>query len=175
MVKRRNCRSQHVKTPSGPSPPLPQVNACDAPVYTTHWIDGGTLSLNENSGTLPSGPSPAVSATDVDVDVTLAWQPGAANTPCGDAASQYRVYFGTGIDPPWVATLAGPSTTYDPGKLQPETTYSWRVEVVHGGYALSSPLWFFTTGGSVSLESTNWSTIKSLYDSRQRDSQWRSP
>ena len=87
----------------------------------------------------PSDPYPADGATGVSIDVVLdctvhepRYCPGILY------GSTVAVYFGTSPDPPHVPNAGLP---YDPGNLQPETTYYWRVN----RDGVSSPVWSFTT------------------------------
>jgi len=102
-------------------------------------------------------------------DPTLAWNPsprkGAVNvkqTPIlkwstGDHAVSHLVYFGTDEEavknadtgsPEYKGTRDLGSESYDPGKLQWDTTYCWRVDEVNNTNPDSpwtGPLWSFTT------------------------------
>jgi hypothetical protein len=60
------------------------------------------------------------------------------------------VYFGTTSPPPLVAA-DGYATTYTLPRLDPCTTYYWKVVSKNAGGSLSSPIWSFTTAASVSL------------------------
>lgn len=58
---------------------------------------------------------------------------------------RYDVYFGTEYDPPLIESNYA-STTYDPGELEPGTTYYWKIVAKEaGGITLESPIWQFTT------------------------------
>jgi hypothetical protein len=82
-------------------------------------------------------PEPADGAAGVDVTTALAWRPGR------DAVS-HEVYFGTN---PETLELGGtPSAaSYDPGALNLNVTYYWRVVEVQETESWESSLWSFTT------------------------------
>jgi hypothetical protein len=62
------------------------------------------------------------------------------------SATGYDVFFGTSVTPPQVSTNQA-GTTYNPGTLNPSTTYYWRVVPRNsGGIATSCETWSFTTG-----------------------------
>ncbi|MEM1041117.1 MAG: LamG-like jellyroll fold domain-containing protein [Bacteroidota bacterium] len=100
--------------------------------------------LTVNSFDLPgvaSAPNPADGAANVPTNTRLAWTPG------GGAVS-HVVYFGTTSTPPQVAETDDP--LYDPGPLDPETTYFWRADEVNPAGTTEGPVWSFTTGTGAS-------------------------
>lgn len=75
-----------------------------------------------------------------------------------------NLYFGTDADPPLVASYLE-DFMYDPGPLQPLTTYYWKVQAVDTDTgATMSDVWSFTTEGPVPAEPTSWGRIKSLFE-----------
>jgi len=91
----------------------------------------------------PSGPIPADGAADQRHDVVLDW------APCADADSDpvtYDVYFGKDALPGSPTVTGQVGTGHDPGLLEPDTTYHWRVVArdPYGGEA-PGPEWTFTT------------------------------
>ncbi|MFZ2148247.1 MAG: PA14 domain-containing protein [Sedimentisphaerales bacterium] len=93
---------------------------------------------------------PSNGAVDVKQTQILSWSP-------GDYAASHQVYFGTDEDAVKNADTSSPeykgsrnlgSESYDPGKLQWDTTYYWRVDEVNNVNP-DSPwvgnLWSFTT------------------------------
>ncbi len=92
----------------------------------------------------PSNPSPAAGAVDVSIDVDLSWT---CSDPDGDPLV-YTVYFGTDLDPPRVDS--DPQTTYDPGTLDNNTVYYWKIEAYdqYSAETVSGPVWSFFTEGS---------------------------
>lgn len=96
-------------------------------------------------------PNPANGAMDVSHTSILTWVPGVF-------ADTYEIYFGTDKDAIKNADTSSPeykgsgnlgSESYDPGQLEWNTTYYWRIVEVNDTNADSpwiGPLWSFTTG-----------------------------
>ena len=92
--------------------------------------------------------NPSNNAVDVSQRVTLSWS-------AGEAAASHDVYFGTDADAVRNADTSSPeykgsrqlgSESYDPGQLEWDTTYYWRVdEVEDGGTIQTGNVWSFTT------------------------------
>jgi hypothetical protein len=78
-------------------------------------------------------PSPADGSKGVSPDTQLRW-----NTP--QEGATFRVHFGTRQPPPFVGTAA--EAHFDPGPLDWDTTYYWRVDVDGSG---EGNVWRFTT------------------------------
>lgn len=93
----------------------------------------------------PSNPNPANNATSVSTNANLSWE---CSDPDGDPLT-YDVYFGTSASPPLVNSGQS-STTYDPGNLNEETTYYWKIEAHddHGNSTMGA-VWQFTTTSGV--------------------------
>jgi len=96
-----------------------------------------------------SNPSPAKSAVDVTQTPVLTWVPGVF-------ADTHAVYFGTD---PTSLELKGSgnlgSESYDPGQLEWNTTYYWRVDEANNANADSpwtGPLWSFTTANFLIID-----------------------
>jgi hypothetical protein len=95
-------------------------------------------------------PIPTNSAVDVKQTTVLSWSP-------SDYAASHQVYFGTDKAAVRNADTGSPeykgdktlgSESYDPGKLEWDTTYYWRIDEVNNTNADSpwtGPLWSFTT------------------------------
>ena len=85
-----------------------------------------------------TNPHPANGATDVSLDVVLGWIP-------GDYAVSHDVYFGTSSPPAFIGNLA--ASSYDPGTLEPGTTYYWKINEVEadGTTKHTGDVWSFTT------------------------------
>ncbi len=103
----------------------------------------------------PSNPSPSNQSTDVSITTDLSWT---CSDPDGDTLT-YDVYFGTSETPTKVASNIT-STTYDPGTLQYNTTYYWKIVAWDdNGASTSSPVWSFTTeeetGGGGTIEESS--------------------
>ncbi|MCP4261061.1 MAG: LamG domain-containing protein [Planctomycetes bacterium] len=95
-------------------------------------------------------PEPAKGAVDVIQAPVLTWVPGVF-------ADTHEVYFGTDADAVKKADTSSPefkgsgnlgSESYDPGQLEWNTTYYWRIDEANNANANSpwtGPLWSFTT------------------------------
>jgi hypothetical protein len=95
-----------------------------------------------------SSPSPAKGAVDVTQTPVLTWVPG--------FGASYEVYFGTD---PTALELKGSgnlgSESFEPGQLQWNTTYYWRVDEANNANANSpwtGPLWSFTTANFLIID-----------------------
>jgi len=106
---------------------------------------------------IPSNPTPKNKETVVDIDADLSWTGG---DPNGDAVF-YDVYFGTSSTPPKVKSNQS-ETTYDPGTMNFNTTYYWRIVAWEDSFGESTtgPIWSFTTRNEPSGEPPNAPTIK---------------
>ena len=98
-------------------------------------------------------PIPADGSLFVAMDAKLNWTP-------GFGSKLHTVYFGTDLGTVTNATGGKPqtTTTYNPGPLQPLTTYYWRVDEFTGAVTLQGDVWSFTTakeGGGVKGEYFN--------------------
>jgi len=104
-----------------------------------------------------SSPSPRGGSVDVKQPTTLSWGP-------GDSAASHDVYFGTDEEAVRNATTSSPEykgsktlgdEIYDPGNLEWEATYYWRVDEINTGNP-DSPwvgnVWSFTTAGFVVID-----------------------
>jgi hypothetical protein len=93
-------------------------------------------------------PVPSNGTVDVTQVQILSWAP-------SDSAASHQVYFGTDIDAVRSADTGSPeykgsknlgSENHDPGKLEWDTSYYWRVdEVEAGGATKKGMVWSFTT------------------------------
>jgi PKD repeat protein len=93
---------------------------------------------------VPSDPSPKDGSTDVDVDVDLSWSGGDPNE---NDTVVYDVFLEADIPDPKnkIADDIG-ETWFDPGTLNYNTTYYWRIMAKDNHfYAIMSPVWHFTT------------------------------
>jgi len=144
----------------------PNSEPLDEPIPNGDRINmgayGGTAqaSLSPTDQYLPGQalhPIPADGAVDVDTEIILSWSP-------GGSAETHNVYFGTesdfrfeGMDFP--AYQAYPEmlyarafksnqilTQFDPGWLNGNTTYFWRIDEVNRNGTRTGVLWSFTTG-----------------------------
>ena len=89
----------------------------------------------------PSSPSPVDGASNVNINVTLSWT---CSDPDGDTLT-YDIYFGTSTNPPKVKSDST-TTTYDPGTLEHNTDYYWKIVAKDShGATTSGPIWHFKT------------------------------
>jgi len=94
-------------------------------------------------------PKPLKGAPEAGMNVILSWT-------ASDSAASHQLYFGTEKETVRNADTGSPEykgskslgdESYDPGLLEPETSYYWRVDEVDGqGNTSIGPLWSFTTG-----------------------------
>jgi hypothetical protein len=89
----------------------------------------------------PSVPIPENNSINVNIDTNISWTGG---DPDNDTV-KYDVYFGT-TSPPPLASDNQHSNVYDPGLLEYETVYYWKI-ISSDGYGLltEGPIWMFTT------------------------------
>ncbi|MFC1634389.1 LamG domain-containing protein [Planctomycetota bacterium] len=92
-------------------------------------------------------PQPANGAADVEHTQILLWTP-------ADNANSHDIYFGTDAEAVENATTASPeykgnkasgSESYDPGQLDWDTSYYWRVDAVYSTGTVNGLVWHFTT------------------------------
>ncbi len=124
-----------------------------SPQTPKQFIPQGALSLPVRAGRS----DPSNGAADIKQTPILGWSP-------GDYAASHQVYFGTGQEAVRNANTGSPeykgsrdlgSENYDPGKLEWETTYYWRIDEVNNTNT-DSPwtgnLWSFTTGNFIVVD-----------------------
>jgi hypothetical protein len=120
-----------------------RIDEVEADGVTIHT--GNVWSFTAASFTA-SNPNPPNGARWVDTDANLSWSPGAA-------AITHDVYFGTseadvtnGTGGAFKGTQS--LTIYEPGPLQADTTYYWRIdENDYAGRKYTGAVWHFTTMG----------------------------
>ncbi|MHC4739603.1 MAG: PA14 domain-containing protein, partial [Planctomycetota bacterium] len=97
-----------------------------------------------------TSPVPADSATDVSIAADLSWTAG-TNSTSSD------VYFGTSSP----GTFQGnqTTTTFDPGTLDYDTTYYWRIDEINTGGTTTGNVWSFTTTSVPTYECDNWQSL----------------
>jgi hypothetical protein len=115
------------------------------------WIDeiywDGDQGLSKP--TKARNPIPANEESDVSRDVVLNWTP-------GPFAASHNVYLGTNFDDvsnadassPLLVSPAQAANSYDPGRLDFNTTYYWRVDEVNAppdSTVFKGSIWNFTT------------------------------
>jgi len=89
-------------------------------------------------------PDPADGAEFVELDATFTWTG-------GFGAKLHTVYMGTNFDEVNDAAGGAPlgSTSYDPGTLESEKVYYWRVDEFDPPFTHKGDVWGFTTPGAV--------------------------
>jgi hypothetical protein len=89
-------------------------------------------------------PDPADGDGIADTTVTLSWT-------TGFGAKLHTIYFGDDFDTVADATVGTPTgtTTYNPGPLEAEKVYYWRVDEFDGLGTYKGDIWAFTTPGAV--------------------------
>lgn len=108
-------------------------------------IKGDVWSFSTISGKA-SNPSPANGASGVATDANLSWTAGAG-------ATSHNVYFGTTNPPPSQGNQT--ATTFNPGMLNYNTMYYWRIDEVGAGGTITGDLWSFTTT-TLTPTDANW-------------------
>ncbi|MBN2181622.1 MAG: hypothetical protein JW715_06890 [Sedimentisphaerales bacterium] len=98
-----------------------------------------------------SAPNPAHLSTDVYMEPTISWV-------AGEYAAQHQIYFGTDANAVSNATIESPeyqrtnelgSESYNPGILEFNTTYYWRIDEVndnHPDVSWKGKVWSFKVG-----------------------------
>jgi len=123
---------------------------------TYYWrideVDGGTTTGDVWRFTTGSNkaenPYPADTATDRKNYILLTWDPSV------DAVS-HDVYFGTDPTPDSGESQGSQSETmFNPGVLEYETTYYWRIDEYNGSTTFSGDVWSFTTGSQPPFAAT---------------------
>jgi len=90
-----------------------------------------------------TSPSPADSAADISINTDLSWT-------AGSGAATHDVYFGTSSPGSYQGNQA--ATTFDPGAMDYDTTYYWRIDEVNAGGTTTGSVWSFTTGLQPSVD-----------------------
>ena len=133
---------------------------CAGPQPNLLTAYGGSLYVTRSGGPeLPvlSNPSPAIGALDRPLDTQLEWD--ITLCSCGLGVVMYNVYFGTTPDPPRVAQWHEPNE-YDPGVLQPEKTYYWKIRALDtDSGATMGPVWCLQTEAAIPVERSSWGRI----------------
>ncbi|MBI9015910.1 MAG: hypothetical protein JEZ07_01480 [Phycisphaerae bacterium] len=102
----------------------------------TYWSATKTFTTSGKTDT----PAPADGATSIGQDTDLLWR------DLGLANLEYIVHFGT--DEVNLTSYDPQSeVTFDPGDLDPNTTYYWSVDSTRDGAVVEGDVWSFTTGG----------------------------
>jgi hypothetical protein len=95
----------------------------------------GTVSPSDPPGQA-TNPGPAHGAGNVGIDNDLSWT-------ADSGATSHNVYFGSASPPASQGNQTGAS--FDPGTLNHDTTYYWRIDEVNGDGTTTGTEWSFTT------------------------------
>jgi len=87
-----------------------------------------------------SQPDPVNGATNVDTATVLSWT-------AGSGAVSHDVYFGMDSSMQFIGTQEG--STFDPGTLEEQTTYYWRIDENGDQGTTPGIVWSFTTGSDL--------------------------
>jgi outer membrane protein assembly factor BamB len=93
-----------------------------------------------------AGPNPALGATLVLTNASLSWS-------AASGAQSYNVYFGTVSPGAYIGNRTG--TTFDPGGMQNDTTYYWRIDTVNAGWTITGDVWNFRTIPAMPAKTSN--------------------
>ncbi len=115
-----------IKAYNGSGTVIVDVNNIN-PDKTTVWVSAPTKAVL---------PSPADNAANVGILTDLSW----TGVP---GATSHDVYFGTSSSPAFVGNQT--ETTFDPGILDFDTTYYWRIDEIIGPNTVTGNLWTFST------------------------------
>ena len=110
---------------------------------TSGWSNGLSVFVNSPPDK-PNDPEPEDGATDIDIEADLSWS---CSDPDGDNLT-YDVYFEANDPTPDEMVSNNQSeTTYDPGTLEYNTHYYWKI-VARDEHGVSTDgfVWDFTTG-----------------------------
>jgi len=113
-------------------------------VQTDGTVQQGTVWSFKIPSKTATNPDPADGAEFVDIDSTLSWKP-------GFGSKLHTIYFGEDFDTVNDATGGSPkgTITYNPGPLELEKVYYWRVDEFDGDATYNGDVWSFTTPGAV--------------------------
>jgi len=106
------------------------------------YVDQSVMArIGENNPpNIPSNPSPPDGAINIETEADLSWY---CSDPDGGSL-KYDVYFGPTNPPPQV-TWGQYKKTFDPGVMDFETTYYWKIVVWDNhNETTTSPIWRFT-------------------------------
>jgi hypothetical protein len=94
----------------------------------------------------PFDPDPADGETVTNIQTDISWS---CYDPDGDAM-MFDVYFGKDSNPEELVSNDQIQNSYDPGQLESETTYYWRIIVIdEHGATNTGPIWHFSTSEEV--------------------------
>ncbi|HPE69347.1 MAG TPA: caspase family protein, partial [Thermotogota bacterium] len=100
------------------------------------WVFGTFGDSPTSPPQTPSTPDPANGETSVPIQKTLSW------TSSGSTYAD--IYFGTASNPPLLVSNTT-ENPYNPGTLQPQTTYYWKIVAKNSDGSETGAIWHFTT------------------------------
>jgi hypothetical protein len=161
------CTVEAAGHPSSASGKVEALN-CSSGLVELPNSTGGVLNAGGTSCTsveAPHTPAPAHNDTEVARNTMLSWIPGATTNPCAVLAYPYGI-LSMGTHPDSLVAIGWDmSSPFDPGVLEPSTTYYWQVVYSFVDSGASSPVWAFTTNNaSLPVEATTWGRLKALYE-----------
>ncbi len=116
------------------------VNVSDGNLFVSDVFNLTVNNVNRPPNQ-PSNPSPSNGAININIDTDLSWT---NNDPDEDSLT-YDVYFGATI-PPLKIIKNQSDTIYDPGTMNPGTTFYWQIAAWDNhGAKTEGPIWNFTT------------------------------
>ncbi len=127
--------------------------------YVLPWEGNSIRCIKDTTTTVnlppdqPSDPSPQDGSTDQSINSTLNWS---CSDPENDPLT-YDIYFG-GVNPPAMVNSGQSDTSYNPGILNQNTTYYWKVVAHDLANTTEGPVWSFTT------ENASWSCGDQITD-----------
>ncbi len=119
-------------------------------VITTHKGDVWSFTTPGAVG----NPQPANGAVDVQMTATLSWT-------AADNAASHELYFGadakavknaTTASPEYIGPRALGAESYDPGQLDWNSSYAWRVDEVYPTETVKGLVWRFTTADFIVVD-----------------------
>ena len=119
------------------------INATDNGSGSTGYRIYTFTTENNNPPNPPSDPYPNDGAIDVDINADLSWY---CSDPDGDDLT-YDVYFEAGdTSPDEIVSNNQSENTYDPGEMEYDTHYYWKIVAWDdGGMSSEGPIWDFIT------------------------------
>ena len=157
------CLFKVLPDPAVASGEIEFVDCGDNVVFATNEGYAGNVGDGE-ANPVVSNRGPSDGATNQRLDTKLAWT--LERCSFEPVVAWNDIFFGTSPDPPLVYPFYEGCCEfdYDPGPLQPGTTYYWKIRGVDGGAgATETPVWSFTTKQAVAAQPSTWGRVKALY------------
>ena len=145
MVERFDDAGSNTHTAAGSTKPVASAGST-----TMSWeFDGSSsvlvhtlASFEKEDATAPekaTNPSPSHQATGIGINDDLSWT-------AGSGATSHDVYFGTDSTPDATEFQGNQTeTTYEPGTMEYDTTYYWRIDEKNEVGTTTGDVWYFTT------------------------------